>query len=94
MATILPDKDKKKKKGGVMSPPQTNMGLNQGAQVMSPAPLPPVPTLPAYAAEIVQSERAAQAQSGAAQGGDGGVGVDKMKNKVVRSRAGLNKGML
>ena len=96
MATILPDKDKKKKpnQSGVMTPPMENLGLNRGITANSPAPLPPVPTLPPNVAEIVQAQRAEAAQSGAAQGGDGGVGVDRIKNKVVRSRAGLNKGML
>lgn len=96
MATILPDKDKKKKQNqnGVLTPPMENLGLNRGMQAISPAPLPPVPTLPPNVAEIVQAQRAAEAQSGANQGGDGGVGVDRIKNKIVRSRAGLNKGML
>jgi hypothetical protein len=40
------------------------------------------------------ADRAAQQGQGAVQGADGGVGVDKMKNKIVRSRAGLNKGMI
>jgi hypothetical protein len=95
MATILPDNEKKKKKKpGVMTPPTSNLGLDAGARAVSPAPLPPAPAMPPNIAEMALADRAAQQAQGAVQGGDGGVGVDKMKNKIVRSRAGLTKGMI